>query len=187
MASPFGNFGGPNYQQQAGGLVKQGFNAGAFDPNGSPMFNAQLQRQARMSSENQRQRGSTLARLVGLNPYQQQQAAYGQEMGNAGNTADYLNNSRFQELMGNRDFLRQLFQGRLQNQDQLQQLQMQQQFAKQQQGGGLGALAGGLLGSAIPGIGTALGSGLGGYLGGKFGGGQSGYGGYAAFPGLYGR
>ena len=140
------------YQQQAQGLIGQGMDQGLFSAQGSPYLMAQLQRGALRSAEAQRQRGSVLAHLSGLNPYQQQQQLLGQGRQASGQVSDFLNNARLGQANQYQDFIRQLFGGRLQNADQLQMLRLQQQFAKQQQGGGIGALLGGLTGAALPGF-----------------------------------
>lgn len=164
-----------DYQGQAQGYINQGQGLGYFDAQGSPYINQQLQSQALRSAEAQRQRGSTLARLVGLNPYQQQQAAYGQGMQGAHDVSNYLNDARFRELMGNRDYIRQLFGGRLANMDARQMAQLQAQLQRQAQGGGFGDFLGQLAGTAA---GAYLGGPAGAELGGKlFSGGRGGGGG----------
>ena len=97
------------YGQMAGNALGGANAAGAFSLAGSPVLRAQRRREALRNSRNLLQRGRTSSRLVGLDTLGQRAALQGDQSAASAGTADYLNQSQFQEQQDNLGFLRGLF------------------------------------------------------------------------------
>jgi len=124
-----------------------------LDPTGRAL-SAMRRRQAIRNAMNRRQRGLMSARVAGVDPSQARYLLAEGDAASAGDTADYLNQSQFDEQQGMRDWFRNLYMDRLGRSDQLDDREYQRKLMQQQQRGalmgGLGRLAGlGL--AAIPG------------------------------------
>ena len=154
-------FSGPD-QRIAGQAISGAQDAGIFSPLGSPLLRAAIRRNALRSAYNQRQRGSVLSRLLGLNP-NEARAQDLQTEGDAGNTAaDSINQGDLQMLAGNQEFLRSLFTGQLsaENQRDLARLMAALQ-PRTTAGGAIGSIVGTGAGAYFGGLGTAAGTALG--------------------------
>lgn len=143
--------------QIASNAIQQGQVAGLFSPEGSPFIAARLRRQALRNARNRLRGGSVMAQLAGLNPAQQRQALTDLNRDVSGQTADFLNEGQLQESLGNRDFIRQLFQGERGFEQQQLLERMRAKAAKDAQGG-IGGFLGSAIGAVIPGIGAGIGN-----------------------------
>lgn len=142
--------GGPDYQNQANNLVNQAQGLGYFNPAGSAFINEQVRSNALRTARNSQQRGSVLAKILGLSPQQAQGQFFNIQRQNAGDISNAINNAHFQQLMGNQEYARSLFGNLLGNQQQLALLKYQQKLARENQPG-FGSQLGQLIGRGITG------------------------------------
>jgi hypothetical protein len=157
--------GNVQYGQQAKGIISGATNAGFFDPMGSPMLRAAIRRRALRSAQNRRSAGAGAAQLAGLDPQAARQSFVDTNRGINADTSNFINDAEHGFLMGNQDFARGLFGGRLANEDQIAAEARQAKRERDARGNplaaGLGTIVGTGLGAATGGYGAALGSRLG--------------------------
>lgn len=128
--------------RQAQSYIGAGQRAGFFDPNGSPLLTAQRRRTAIQAARARRRRGANAASLYGLDPSQTRAGLFQLDRQNSGDVADALNQGQYQEGIGNRDYIRQLFGGQLDYARQRDLAKYQADLARQNQGSFWGDLAG---------------------------------------------
>jgi hypothetical protein len=145
--------------QQVGNaaVIGAGQRAGYFSPGGSPAIMAATRRQALRSADNMRRRSAILSRLMGLDPNQARVAAVGADTAASGQTAEALNAAQYGQLTDAQNFLRCLYMGQQDFENQKELAKYQSQLNQPSLGGMIGGALGTAGGAFLGGYGTGLG------------------------------
>jgi hypothetical protein len=148
---------GPDYSGQASDIIGQAGAAGSFSPYGSPGLNFAIRQNAIRNAGNMQRRSALLSRLMGLDPNQARVAQVGADTAASANTSGTLNDAYLQQLQGNQNFARGLFNNQLGLQNQEALYKYQHDLNRPTAGDYFGQILGQGAGSFLGGWGSQLG------------------------------